>query len=97
MSLFHVLMACLTLTLATGIHYRDVICTAHSNNASVHPANTDFFDSQNIWDLTVERAWVDVGDDCFSPKSNATNIHVNQMYCNGSHGQVRCHRCYEPS
>ncbi|RYP36431.1 hypothetical protein DL767_003394 [Monosporascus sp. MG133] len=71
----------------TGIHYRDVVCTAHSTNASVHPANSDFFDSQNIWDLTVERAWVDVGDDCFSPKSNATNVHVNQMYCNGSHGQ----------
>ncbi|RYO92201.1 hypothetical protein DL766_010392 [Monosporascus sp. MC13-8B] len=71
----------------TGIHYRDVICTAHSTNASVHPANSDFFDSQNIQDLTVERAWVDVGDDCFSPKSNATNVHVNQMYCNGSHGQ----------
>lgn len=47
------------------------------------PANTDFFDSLNLDGVTVERAWVDIGDDCFSPKANTTNIYVNNIYCNG--------------
>lgn len=63
--------------------YKDVICTAESNNATALPKNTDFFDSLNIEGLSVERTWVNIGDDCFSPKSNASNVHVDYMYCNG--------------
>ncbi|KAI1639079.1 family 28 glycosyl hydrolase [Biscogniauxia mediterranea] len=70
-----------------GVSFRDVACTAVSNNATALPKNTDFFDSLNVEDVTVERVWVNIGDDCFSPKSNATNIHVDTMYCNGTHGQ----------
>lgn len=62
-------------------------CTAVSNNATSLPKNTDFFDSLNVEGVRVERAWVDIGDDCFSPKSNATDLYVNTMYCNGTHGQ----------
>jgi hypothetical protein len=72
------------------------------------PKNTDFFDSLNVRDVNVERAWlvkdfltydcwcrantdptrrVNVGDDCFSPKTNLTGAHVNTLYCNGTHGQ----------
>ncbi|KAK4465891.1 exo-polygalacturonase [Cladorrhinum samala] len=69
------------------ISLRDVACTAQSTNSSSHPANTDFFDSLNVEHVTVERAWVDIGDDCFSPKSNATDLYVNNMVCNGTHGQ----------
>ncbi|KAJ3458760.1 hypothetical protein MRS44_012869 [Fusarium solani] len=69
------------------ISFKDVVCTAHSNNATSLPKNTDFFDSLNVEHLTVERAWVDIGDDCFSPKSNASDVYVNTMYCNGTHGQ----------
>ncbi|KAI0132816.1 family 28 glycosyl hydrolase [Xylariales sp. AK1849] len=72
---------------STGVSFKDVVCTAQSNNASALPKNTDFFDSLNVVDLNVERVWVNIGDDCFSPKSNATNIHVDTMYCNGTHGQ----------
>ncbi|KAF5025854.1 hypothetical protein F66182_2076 [Fusarium sp. NRRL 66182] len=71
------------------ISFKDVICTARSNNATALPKNTDFFDSLNIERLTVERAWVDIGDDCFSPKSNASDIHVNTMYCNGKKTPVK--------
>ena len=70
-----------------GISFKDVIVTAESNNASALPKNSDFFDSLNVEDVTVERAWVNIGDDCFSPKSNASNIHVDTRYCNGTHGQ----------
>lgn len=52
-------------------------------NASAEAANSDFFDSLNLDGLTVERAWVNNDDDCFSPKANTSNIYVNQMYCNG--------------
>uniref|UniRef100_L2GH13 galacturonan 1,4-alpha-galacturonidase n=1 Tax=Colletotrichum fructicola (strain Nara gc5) TaxID=1213859 RepID=L2GH13_COLFN len=69
------------------ISFKDVIVTAESNNATALPKNTDFFDSLNVEDVRVERTWVNIGDDCFSPKSNATNIHVDTMYCNGTHGQ----------
>ncbi|KAK0636548.1 pectin lyase fold/virulence factor [Bombardia bombarda] len=68
------------------ISLKDVACTAESKTAAL-PKNTDFFDSLNVEHVSVERAWVNIGDDCFSPKSNATDIHVNTMYCNGTHGQ----------
>ncbi|KAJ4421306.1 hypothetical protein N0V82_003816 [Gnomoniopsis sp. IMI 355080] len=67
--------------------FNNVIVTALSNNVSVVPANTDFFDSLNLDGVTVEKAFVNIGDDCFSPKGNTTNIYVNNIYCNGSHGQ----------
>ncbi|KAK0743989.1 exo-polygalacturonase [Schizothecium vesticola] len=69
------------------ISLTDVVCTAVSNNATSRPKNTDFFDSLNVERVRIERAWVDIGDDCFSPKSNATDVYVNTMYCNGTHGQ----------
>ncbi|KAK3318153.1 exo-polygalacturonase [Apodospora peruviana] len=69
------------------ITLKDVACTAESNNVTSLPKNTDFFDSLNVERVTVERAWVNIGDDCFSPKSNATDLYVNTMYCNGTHGQ----------
>nr|XP_036581689.1 exopolygalacturonase [Colletotrichum truncatum]KAF6790132.1 exopolygalacturonase [Colletotrichum truncatum] len=69
------------------ITYRDVIVEAKSNNATVEPKNGDFFNSLNVEHIRIERVWVDSDDDCFSPKSNNTDIHVNTMYCNNSHGQ----------
>lgn len=69
------------------ISFKDVICTAESNNATALPKNTDFFDSLNVENVSVKRTWVNIGDDCFSPKSNGTNLHVDTMYCNGTHGQ----------
>lgn len=29
---------------------------------------------------------VNVGDDCFSPKPNTTDIFVQNLWCNGTHG-----------
>ncbi|KAK8091221.1 glycosyl hydrolase family 28 [Apiospora phragmitis] len=71
-----------------NVTFRDVLCTAVSNNATALPKNSDFFDSLNIEDLTVERVWVNIGDDCFSPKSNATNVHPDMTNAApGTHGQ----------
>lgn len=50
------------------------------------PKNTDGFDSFNVDGLTVTNTRVNVGDDCFSPKPNTTNILVQNLWCNGTHG-----------
>ncbi|KAF6807416.1 exopolygalacturonase [Colletotrichum musicola] len=73
---------------SSNIEYKDVIATAITNNGSIIPKNTDFFDSLDVQDVRIERVWVNIDDDCFSPKSNNTNLYVNTMYCNGTHGQV---------
>jgi galacturan 1,4-alpha-galacturonidase len=75
------------MNLAKDITFKDIVTTARSTNATALPKNTDFFDSLNVEKVKVERAWIDIGDDCFSPKSNASDIHVDTMYCNGTHGQ----------
>ncbi|KAF6828031.1 exopolygalacturonase [Colletotrichum plurivorum] len=72
---------------SSNIEYKDVIATAITNNGSIIPKNTDFFDSLDVQDVRIERVWVNIDDDCFSPKSNNTNLYVNTMYCNGTHGQ----------
>ncbi|KAF4822991.1 putative exopolygalacturonase B [Colletotrichum tropicale] len=72
---------------SSNIQYKDVIATAITNNGSIVPKNTDFFDSLDVQDVRIERVWVNIDDDCFSPKSNNTNLYVNTMYCNGTHGQ----------
>lgn len=70
-----------------NITYKDVIIEAITNNATARPKNSDFFNSLNVEGVNVERVWVNIGDDCFSPKSNTSKIHVDTMYCNGTHGQ----------
>lgn len=68
--------------ISKGVTFKDILCTAESNNATSLPKNTDFFDSLNVEDVNVKRVWVNIGNDYFSPKSNATNVHVDTMYCN---------------
>ncbi|KAF2397357.1 glycoside hydrolase family 28 protein [Trichodelitschia bisporula] len=58
---------------------------SHSSNEN-RPKNTDGFDSWNVDGLRVTNTEVDVGDDCFSPKPNTTNIHVENLWCNNTHG-----------
>jgi galacturan 1,4-alpha-galacturonidase len=57
-----------------------------TNNLQSLPKNTDGFDSLNVNGLTVTNTRVNVGDDCFSPKPNTTNIFVQNLWCNGTHG-----------
>lgn len=57
-----------------------------STNASSLPKNTDGFDTLNVDGLSVTNTEVNVGDDCFSPKPNTTNIFVQNLWCNGTHG-----------
>lgn len=70
-----------------NIHYQDVVVTALSNNGSIIPKNTDFMNTMNTSTVKIERTWVNIDDDCFSPKPNSSDLYVNTMYCNGTHGQ----------
>lgn len=65
--------------------YNQVTIENLSDNQNL-PKNTDGWDSYNVDGLTVRDAWVNIGDDCFSPKPNTTNIYVENLYCNGTHG-----------
>ncbi|AEO68160.1 c14a0449-38b5-4bf8-9954-82965c1cd184 [Thermothielavioides terrestris] len=69
-----------------NVIFDDVYISAVSTNASSLPKNTDGFDSFNVDGLTVTNTRVNVGDDCFSPKPNTTNILVQNLWCNGTHG-----------
>ncbi|KAF9888528.1 hypothetical protein FE257_008635 [Aspergillus nanangensis] len=69
------------------ISIENILVDAVSTNASVYPYNTDFFDSINVDQVSVKNVWSNEGDDCFSPKTNSTNLHVDTMYCNHTHGQ----------
>ncbi|KAJ5660726.1 CAZyme family GH28 [Penicillium longicatenatum] len=68
------------------ISFDDVFIHAFSTNASVDAANTDGFDSYVVNGLSVTNTRIDVGDDCFSPKPNTSNIFVQNMWCNNTHG-----------
>ncbi|KAJ5808673.1 hypothetical protein N7474_009942 [Penicillium riverlandense] len=68
------------------ISFDNVYINAYSTNASALPKNTDGFDSYNVNGLSVTNTRVDVGDDCFSPKPNTTNIFVQNLWCNNTHG-----------
>ncbi|KAL9562770.1 hypothetical protein ACKAV7_012956 [Fusarium commune] len=70
-----------------NVKYTDVVATALSNNGSIIPKNTDFMNTMNTSTVRTERTWVNIDDDCFSPKPNSSDLYVNTMYCNGTHGQ----------
>ncbi|KAF1982869.1 glycoside hydrolase family 28 protein [Aulographum hederae CBS 113979] len=69
-----------------NIVFDNVYMKSASTNASSLPKNTDGFDSYNVDGLTVTNSYIDVGDDCFSPKPNTTNILVRNLTCIGTHG-----------
>ncbi|KAL4802615.1 pectin lyase fold/virulence factor [Aspergillus unguis] len=68
------------------ISFDGVFINAFSTNASAEPKNTDGFDSLNVNGLSVTNTRVDIGDDCFSPKPNTSNIFVQNLWCNNTHG-----------
>ncbi|KAH8596490.1 pectin lyase fold/virulence factor [Bisporella sp. PMI_857] len=68
-----------------NVVYDNVIIENLSTNQNL-PKNTDGWDSYNVDGLTVRDSWVNIGDDCFSPKPNTSNILVSNIYCNGTHG-----------
>ena len=48
--------------------------------------NTDGWDTYNVNGISVTNSEVNIGDDCFSPKPNTSNIFIQNLWCNGTHG-----------
>ncbi|KAI7650745.1 Exopolygalacturonase, partial [Hortaea werneckii] len=48
--------------------------------------NTDGWDTYRSSNIVIQNSVVNNGDDCVSFKPNSTEVLVQNMYCNGSHG-----------
>lgn len=57
--------------------------TSKSNNTA---KNTDGWDTYRSDSITIQDSNINNGDDCVSFKPNSTNIVVQNLACNGSHG-----------
>ncbi|KAI0812212.1 polygalacturonase [Xylaria sp. FL0064] len=55
-------------------------------NSSSPPANTDGWDTYRSTNIVIQNSTIDNYDDCVSFKPNSTNILVQNLQCNGSHG-----------
>ncbi|KAH9906904.1 polygalacturonase [Xylariomycetidae sp. FL2044] len=55
-------------------------------NASSPPANTDGWDTYRSSNIIIQNSTIDNYDDCVSFKPNSTNVLVQNLQCNGSHG-----------
>lgn len=48
--------------------------------------NTDGWDTYRSSNIVIQNSVINNGDDCVSFKPNSTEILVQNMHCNGSHG-----------
>ncbi|KAH8723772.1 pectin lyase fold/virulence factor [Phaeosphaeriaceae sp. PMI808] len=48
--------------------------------------NTDGWDTYRSDNIVIQNSHIDNGDDCVSFKPNSTNVVVQNLWCNGSHG-----------
>ncbi|TDL23425.1 glycoside hydrolase family 28 protein [Rickenella mellea] len=69
----------------TGITYNLLNLSAVSTSKNL-AKNTDGWDIYRSDSVTITNCNINNGDDCVAFKPNATNILVNNLLCNGSHG-----------
>ncbi|OAK94174.1 pectin lyase-like protein, partial [Phaeosphaeriaceae sp. SRC1lsM3a] len=69
---------------------KDVVFTnidIEGDSVSKNPAkNTDGWDTYRSDNIIIQNSHINNGDDCVSFKPNSTNIIVQNLWCNGSHG-----------
>ena len=56
------------------------------NANSGQNANPNSWDTYRSDNIVIQNSRIDNGDDCVSFKPNSTNIVVQNLICNGSHG-----------
>ncbi|KAK5110629.1 Exopolygalacturonase X-1 [Meristemomyces frigidus] len=70
---------------STDVVFSNISISGYSQ--SNHTAkNTDGWDTYRSSNLVIQSSRVDNGDDCVSFKPNSSEILVQNMHCNGSHG-----------
>lgn len=63
-----------------------MVLTAKSSNPDVSVKNSDGWDTYRSDHVVIQNSVIDNTDDCVSFKPNSTNIVVQGLKCNGSHG-----------
>ncbi|EOD51379.1 putative extracellular exo-polygalacturonase protein [Neofusicoccum parvum UCRNP2] len=70
---------------STDVVFTNISIHSVSNNENFEK-NTDGWDIYRSDYITIQNSSVTNGDDCVSFKPNSTNVLVQNMFCNGTHG-----------
>ena len=70
---------------STDVIFSDIDISGFSGSKNV-AKNTDGWDTYRSDRITIQNSVINNGDDCVSFKPNSTNILVQNLHCNGSHG-----------
>ncbi|KAF4628804.1 hypothetical protein G7Y89_g9351 [Cudoniella acicularis] len=70
---------------STNVVFDNINIAGASKSANV-AKNTDGWDTYRSSDITIQNSVINNGDDCVSFKPNSTNILIQNLWCNGSHG-----------
>ncbi|KAM3067558.1 hypothetical protein ACMFMG_000126 [Clarireedia jacksonii] len=70
---------------ATNVVFDNINIAGGSSSSNV-AKNTDGWDTYRSTDIVIQNSVINNGDDCVSFKPNSTNILVQNLFCNGSHG-----------
>ncbi|PQE29919.1 Exopolygalacturonase X protein [Rutstroemia sp. NJR-2017a WRK4] len=70
---------------ATNVVFDNINIAGGSSSSNV-AKNTDGWDTYRSSDIVIQNSVINNGDDCVSFKPNSTNILVQNLFCNGSHG-----------
>ena len=69
----------------TDVVFDSIDISGYSQSDNV-AKNTDGWDTYRSSNIIIQESLVNNGDDCVSFKPNSTEILVQNMHCNGSHG-----------
>ncbi|KAK3392735.1 exopolygalacturonase [Podospora didyma] len=70
---------------ASNVVFNNINIAGASTSKNI-ASNTDGWDIYRAEDITIMNSVIHNGDDCVSFKPNSTNILVQSLFCNGSHG-----------
>ena len=70
---------------STDVVFDSLDISGYSKSKNV-AKNTDGWDVYRSSNVVIQNSVVNNGDDCVSFKPNSTEILVQNMHCNGSHG-----------
>ncbi|MCJ1309443.1 hypothetical protein MMC25_003103 [Agyrium rufum] len=70
---------------SSDVIFDNIFITGYSTSNNT-AKNTDGWDTYRSDSITIQNSVINNGDDCVSFKPNSTNIVVQNLHCNGSHG-----------
>ncbi|KAL5395197.1 hypothetical protein PMIN02_004296 [Paraphaeosphaeria minitans] len=70
---------------STNVVFSDISISGYNSSSNI-AKNTDGWDTYRSDNIVIQNSHIDNGDDCVSFKPNSTNIVVQNLICNGSHG-----------